>query len=860
MSDIYDELEQWFKDRPIWIQEGTRLLIENENIYASHINYLYELCMKEARGESITFSTVKREQLCFGDVKETIRIDKISDVSGINDLAPKNPLVFKGNNLSVVYGGNGSGKSGYARILKHICGAKHLGKLLGNVFKSDVDKMNCKITIKKDGKDKEIPWEPSIGILKELSSVEIFDSGCADVYATKENEVAYEPFILRLFTRITELCIIISENFDSEISSSPSQKPKLPRDYIESIIGKWYENISSNTKDKDVENQCSWDDKDDAELKSITERLLIANPLEKAKTIRRTMKNAQELKHKIENGISGLNNNCIESILKVKKEAEVKRNIVVEDAKKIFDNAPLEGVGGEAWKAMWNAAREYSINFAYKNIPFPNLNEGARCVLCQQKIVETENEPVKTRLQSFEIFVKGNLEKQAIDAENEYRKVISSLPIIAEISDVDNYIDAAGITDEKMMKDITTLFESLRNRKKWILSTSNNSEAPEIAEFDYSTLFNVINSSYEKLALQFESDASGENRESSKIKENDLKAKKWIFEQRDAIINEIDRLKKIETLKKAQKLTNTKQLSTKKSNISDSILSSEYLKRFKDELKNLGASKIKVEIIKTRADRGKIFHQLVITNKVKPGNLEEVLSQGEYRIVSLAAFLADAMGRAGNSPFIFDDPISSLDQEFEEKLVERLIELSKSRQVIVFTHRLSMLSSLVDGAAKAAVDLDEVCIRAETWGKGEPSETSFFVKKPIKVLNKLKNERIPVSKNILNEKGKLEYDYIAKGICSDFRILIERIIENELLAEVVLRFRRSIITKDKICQLAKINSDDCKMLDDMMTKYSKYEHSQPQENPVDIPPPDEIEADIAIVLDWIQKFKERLLN
>jgi len=46
-------------------------------------------------------------------------------------------------------------------------------------------------------------------------------------------------------------------------------------------------------------------------------------------------------------------------------------------------------------------------------------------------------------------------------------------------------------------------------------------------------------------------------------------------------------------------------------------------------------------------------------------------------------------------------------------------------------------------------------------------------------------------------------------------------------------------------------------LDEYMTKYSKYEHSQPYETPVQIPDPDEIENDIDTILTWLIDFKGR---
>ncbi len=63
-------------------------------------------------------------------------------------------------------------------------------------------------------------------------------------------------------------------------------------------------------------------------------------------------------------------------------------------------------------------------------------------------------------------------------------------------------------------------------------------------------------------------------------------------------------------------------------------------------------------------------------------------------------------------------------------------------------------------------------------------------------------------------------------------------VENDLLTDVVQRFRRDTMTKGKIMKLSKITLEDCKFIDDMMTKFSLYEHPQPTETPVSTPDPD----------------------
>ena len=123
------------------------------------------------------------------------------------------------------------------------------------------------------------------------------------------------------------------------------------------------------------------------------------------------------------------------------------------------------------------------------------------------------------------------------------------------------------------------------------------------------------------------------------------------------------------------------------------MITSAFVERFNTELKVLGASQVKVELVKSKVSKGRVLHTLQLRGASQI-SLVDVLSEGENRIVSIAAFLADVTGKANHAPFIFDDLISSLDQNYEEAVVQRLIELSQDRQVIVFTHCLSLLGTV----------------------------------------------------------------------------------------------------------------------------------------------------------------------
>ncbi len=105
-------------------------------------------------------------------------------------------------------------------------------------------------------------------------------------------------------------------------------------------------------------------------------------------------------------------------------------------------------------------------------------------------------------------------------------------------------------------------------------------------------------------------------------------------------------------------------------------------------------------------------------------------------------------------------------------------------------------------------------------------------------------------------QGAEAYYPLAKALCSDVRIQIERIVEVVLLAGIVERHRREVHTL-KLRQLAKITWADCDFVDKMMTKFSVYEHSQSSEMPARLPDPEELRRDLEEIIHWHEEFVGR---
>lgn len=843
------ELEGWFVARPKWLQDAARRLVQQGELSEQDFTDLLAICLAEASGQNVLFTGLAAGSLAVQDTTKPLSLDSISDVKGINALAPTKPLSFGNAPLCIVYGRNGAGKSGYVRLLKHVCGARRPGELLGNIFASGPQPQSANIAYSFDNQQKTAAWSEQP--VDELRGVDIYDTDCGLVYVNYENEVAFEPWLLRLFTKLTAGCENLSRQIEAKIQLRVSSKPPLPPVLTATTSGQWYSSLSATTPTAEVDQKSAWVVEDENALNDLNRRLAEVNPGAKAVLLRRQKASVSDLATRLRAMFDGLSAEKCGVYLKAKMDAKAKRLAADEDARKVFEKKPpLDGVGSESWRLLWEAARSYSTDAAYPAAPFPNVAGDARCVLCQRELDAESRE----RFGSFENFVKGELQRQATQAIEAFQTLENALPQIPDAQALALLMDAAGVNVAEDRRGIQDFAAELSKRKETCLTAHDAAELHALPVVTVWQGLDTFAGELEKQAAACDEDAKGINRPQIEAQQGELSARKWLNQQREAIGTEISRLDQIETLRKAQGLTDTYALSRRKSILADELITTAYMDRFKDELTKLKAGNLLVEIKKTRTEVGRVFHRIVLHNAARDVRTSDVLSEGEFRIVSLAAFLADSEGRGSKTTFIFDDPISSLDHVYEEAAAQRLVALCGHRQVIVFTHRLSLLGMLEKYSEKEHVGSSVVCLsRIRT---GDIAGLPINLEKTKPAANRLQNEGVAAARKAF-QAGDEAYEQVAKALCRDIRILMEQIVESDLLAGVVRRYNPEVQTRNKIEHLAKITAEDCKFVDDMMTAYSRYEHSQSDEAPVALPKPDEIATDLGKIAAFIAAVQKR---
>lgn len=857
MTDSTETIREWLHGQQDWLQYATEILLSDGSVADERLNELIAY-LKTSEGQKVTEHRKFEGLAANAPAASALRLTKIGDIRGIENLSPRHPLNFGEGNLCVIYGHNGSGKSGYTRILNKICGKPRSPDLKPNVFDAAPAERLCKIGYSINGEAREVEWIANSAPIDDLRSVDIFDAEAATAYLTEEKAATYTPPSVALFEELASLCARIRQNLQTQQNGLVSSLPQLPADYATTPAGSTYRGLRADLPEAEIQSLIQWAREDEKTLKQLGDRLKADNPARLARSKRSTKQQIDQLASSLKAAAMAFGAEGIENIRSLRTDADNKRRIANEAAR--VESAELEGVGTETWRALWEAARNYSQT-AYPGRSYP-VTHDARCVLCHQ----TLGEQAQQRLQEFEGFVQGKLESEAKAAEEAYRLALDALPIGLTEGQVTTMSQAAGLKEGPLAKQMTDAWQQAISLRAALLGheAENPVEPMEWPKEFLDELSNRIQA-LEREANRYEEDAKHFDREQVIKEKLQLEARKWTAQQADAIRAEIDRLRRVGEFEQWKRLANSQGISHKAGDIAEEIITQGFVDRFNRELKALGASRLKVELCKVRTDRARALHKLRLkgarTDQAVP---ETVLSEGECRIVGLAALLADVAEQPQPAPFVFDDPISSLDHDYEWHVAVRLAQLARTRQVLVFTHRLSLYGAIEDAARKIGDDwkrehLRQHCIESFAGTAGHPADQAVWNANTTKANNILLS-RLDKAKKAGEVSGAEAYRALAQGICSDFRKLLERTVEDDLLNQVVKRHRRSVTTDNRLTPLPLIDQEDCLFIDELMTKYSCYEHSQSEETPIFIPDEPELRQDVQALKDWRVRFKKRTPN
>lgn len=868
---VLREILSWSKSCPAWQRDALRRLLQNGTLSTKDLSDLTLIC-QSAHGllpdeTQVPANHPLSEEHLPPDVQsnQAVVLTTIEAVQHVNAIAGKQPLAFSSAGLTVVYGDNASGKSGYARILKCACRARSRPKrILPDVFSASAnDVAGATIKFKVGSQDDSHEWQDGETVRSSLALVSVFDSACALHYVEEANDVAFRPFGLDLLDKLASACTHLKRGFDQERASLLAAVKDFTDLKGPTDVGKLIESLTAQTTPAVVEKLANLSPQESERLENLKRQVAqieAEDPAVRARELKSRATRLEAMRIRLNEIQAALSEDGIQAL----KAAISLANSTAEVAKLASESAfkdevpPLNGVASETWKELWEAARRYSETEAYPSTPFPVVSEEARCVLCQQLL--THEHDAGPRLSRFESFVKAETQTAAKVAKERFEKMRENFMNQTEdLTAPDDLLTQLDLTHQICATKIRSFLESALKRRTDVstaLTTNDWSVIRSLNECPTADIGAIVAALNTKSA-EFERAKVPEKLAELKAERDQLLARQKLSQRKPDVLAEIARLKRLNALAACLRDVDTTATSRKSTDLTKSRVTKAICDRFKTELNGLGLAHLRVELVPAGSERGVMYHRVELQGK-KNVSVQDIASEGEHRCVALAGFLAELATATHKSALVFDDPVSSLDHAWRDSVARRLVIEAKDRQVIIFTHDLVFLLLLLEQAEKVSVAVAQAHLTRSSEGSGVCNEGPPWLAMPVKSRIGALKAQWQQAEKLHRTEGPVVYEALAKKLYGRLRETWERAVEEVLLNGTVVRFRRGIETQ-RLDKVADITAADIQAIEAAMEKCSTHLRGHDQAPAVNqsVPAPAELKADIEQLENWVAQVRKR---
>lgn len=853
----------WSMDRSLWQRDALRRIVANGCLTEADISELVDLCKQEkGASEGALKALPLQEAHLPANPGQTAAVSllSIADVTGVNNLAAGQTLSFEPNGITIIYGDNGAGKSGYARILKRACRARHAGKIEPNVYADSPPKrVSANIAYRVGGAPQPVAqWQNAANPHPTLSAVSVFDSDCASVHIREKNEVAFRPFGLDVPDELAAACQAVKDALEAEQKQLEKARNPIfaaPAWHTTTEVGKALAALNAKSDPRKFEALAALSEDESARLARLREDLA-KDPIKAAAAQVVKADNVMRLIKAVNSVAARTADEKLLAAAALARDAQLKRDAARLAAEKAFMGEPLAGVGGETWRALWDSARRYSTEIAYPGQPFPPSAIDAHCMLCQQPLEAQAH----ARMARFEDFIQKDTEQLAREAEEAAqtaRQAIASGTIGTRA--VKASLDELGLQNEMLLQQTRRFIAAARLRRRVLLKALDGNSEVHLPPFPPSPLngLSQLQTTIRNYAAELRKSANADERKKLETDFAELTDRALLTGLLPAVTGEIQRLRAIEFLAECARGTATNTITKLGNNIADTVITPRLRDRFQEEIARLAASKVRVEIVRSGGRYGSPQYQVRLFANPN-AKVHEILSEGEKTCVALAAFMTELSTATHRSALVFDDPVSSLDHRWRGQVAKRLVEEAENRQVIVFTHDLVFVNDLNDHATRTGRRVQLTTLSRGAAGAGMVADGLPWKAQSVEDRIDKLEKAARGAKRLYENNQEDEYAVEATKLYNALRATWERGLEDIAFGRVIQRHRDYINAKD-LKKVSALTEVDC---DAFATGFKKCcdivdAHDPSSGRNATPPPPTDLFQDIQALKDWAASLRGR---
>lgn len=809
---VEHELLKFSKTRPVWQQDllrriCTRSASSGETLEAALVN------LKAAHGlakplELLPLSDehVKYRGPEFGP---RVKLAAISSVRNANQLAPNQFLPFGLTGLTVIYGDNGSGKTGYARILKQLCRARRERPepLLGKVYKAPSGPAMAKITFFLGEEQRQFDWQDGKPAPPEFSRISVFDATTAPLYADRLNEIEFLPWGLDVLPQLGQTCQELAGRLQNELDQlDKTISVPLPQQVPGSSAANLVQRLQPETPEpklptaEEIQRSAAWSAEDELALNRLEGELLkISEPAKAAAQCRRLSTSVGVMLRRLQSVERLVGPEAIRAYKEQFSRTLNARQAAAAAAETQFESDPLgKFVGGEPWRTLYRHAEQFNTS-VYPGEESPATGTDRVCLLCQQPFSGSAAD----RMKRFQTFMRDTTQRELQREESKLATVIETLRAasIPNAEEIDlQYPDLTADFDSfKTLKTKSAQFasESSSLRSLLIEGLTGRGSLEDIRPLDMDPIqaTRLAICALNEKAETFDRAAVNDSALNAlRSQHNELLGRRHLSDEISTILSRAEALKNRSRINRCHEACDTYQISRQNSAFREKYLTIDLERNISEQITLLDLEYLPVRV-ESKTERGASYVGVGL-KKIASARNANILSEGEFRALALACFFAEIETIPSHEGIVIDDPVSSLDHRHMRQVAKRLVNEAKVRsQVIVFTHDLTFYYDLVSLATEAQVPV------ARNWAKRSGSGTFGVVShddSPWQV--KSASERFQYLDMILisiPEKPNTEEEHskYVREFYTHLRETWERLVDETLLNKVSSRFQPGVQTQ-----------------------------------------------------------------
>jgi len=785
-------LIEWANQQDGWARSiaaeviSTRREVSAETLAAVRDSYLLE---KQLSSGGATEIPLLGDDGTNGEAAEGLRLAKLRECEGVNALATGQEITFNPR-MTVLFGENAAGKTGYVRILKLLANVRSAEKIIPDIHRpSTRGTPEAIIDFTLGGTPNNLTWHGEQGV-SPFTRMTVFDSPAVALHLEDSVTYVYTPTDLALFgyvhAAIGGVKALLQEKM---VERRPNQNPFLTAFTRGTEIYPKIEALSGSTNFLELETLAIVTDAEKTELDSLkvsVEALTSASGGSRAEMLRNR---ATMLRNLITLGtaLAGFDAGAFTEAVGAEDSA---RSAQTESAAAVFAGGQLTEELRPAWQRFLEAGELYLV--ASGDSTYPETDNA--CIYCRQQL----DEAARILLTSYRTYASGAV-VAAVQAatrqvttmqgtvlappvEAAIEGLRGTLPDLAESEHVPDWV----VESQLLLAKGEKIYEAVHDRKK--------TDAGE------DTL--ILETFLPRLTV-----ALSEAETSIKGLEGDAKERTQLLAEQKA------RVALIEARLRLAQLLPDIRLHVTNAAWADSV--GTLLGRFQGLLAGLTGVSNRASEDALNRDFERVFTEECIALRAPtvtldfPGrqgraarrkkvsedhSLADILSEGEQKVIALADFLAEASLRTGSAPIIFDDPVNSLDHRRVREIAKRIAELSAEHQVVVFTHDIWLATELLGAFDDTPGDCSSYLIREEGGVKGLVSGERHPRSDTVASIGKRINAKIQEAESG-DDDGRQEridstYDLV--------RTWCERVVEHVLLKRVAQRFQPNVAMQNLV--------------------------------------------------------------